>query len=369
MIEYCWINRQCRPPIQTRADFSRVVLTPEQKSQIVAPVQTVEFSRRRDNEEWHQAMAKSLLLSWKTYDYRKEALPSQEAEAVKRYYEGGRRVPPTPLRYDPTGRVTGGPAPTRNPKAGTKRFDVETDVSYRVLLLEDERQLIETRAKAKAEAETAAEAESAVIKDQVMSSKNLESVASKFQPEAVVNLIFPRLEAASQSLLGLTLAKIAENPLFASKVIRGIIALQNDIRAASSAVQPTSALNPIFAQLEAASQSLLDLVAANAAKSPLLVCSVIEGIAAFQNEIRASVVEAKGKENQEKAPGSSEIEPGNADKEQAVLSSESDSIEPDDILDRYAQLCLEEKELWKEAAAARDKGGAPGKDGQRQREK
>ncbi|RYP76704.1 hypothetical protein DL771_001626 [Monosporascus sp. 5C6A] len=315
MIEYCWINRQCRPPIQTRADFSQAVLTLQQKSQIVAPVQTVEFSRRREEEEWRHAMAKSVALPWKTYDYHQEGFPRQEAETARRYCEGG-RVPPRPLRYDPSGRVAGGPPPTRNPKAGTKRFNVETDVSYRVVLLEKERRQIEDKAKAEAEARAKAETEAAaaapvqstVVEAQVMSSIDPESEASEVQPKGVADAIFPRLEAAAQSLLDLVLTRSDENPRFSSKVIPGITALQDDIRAAAGADQPTSAMNPTFARLEAASQSLLELVVANAAKSQCIVCRAIEGILAFQNEIRALAVEAKGKEKEEKVPRSSEVE-------------------------------------------------------------
>ncbi|RYO98795.1 hypothetical protein DL764_007001 [Monosporascus ibericus] len=99
---------------------------------------TVEFSQRRDDEEWQRAMAKSMPLPWKTHDYRREGSPRQEAESAKRDYEGG-SVPPSPLRYDPTGRMAGGPPSTKNPKPGTKRFDVETDVSHRVVCLEEGR--------------------------------------------------------------------------------------------------------------------------------------------------------------------------------------------------------------------------------------
>ncbi|RYP86950.1 hypothetical protein DL769_000630 [Monosporascus sp. CRB-8-3] len=360
MIEYCWVNRQCRPPIQTRADFSRVVLTPEQKRQIVAPVQTVAFSRRRDEEEWRRAISKSLGLPWKTHDYRQEAHPRQEAESAKRYYEGG-RVPRTPLRYDPAGKVDGGPPPTKNPKEGTTGFNVETDVSYRVALLEKERQLIETRARAEAEARARAEAEAAaadaaeaeaevetkaggaVVEDQAMSSTDPKSAAREDQSEAVINHIFPLLEAASQSLLDPALAKIAENPLFASEVIKGITVLQGDIRAAAGRTQPASEVNPIFAQLEAASQSLLDLVAANAAEISRLASEVAQGVTALQNEIRTAVVEAKANETQKRTSGFSEIEAGKAEKEQAVASLGGDSDELSSVLDALREIGKEEK--------------------------
>ncbi|RYP23439.1 hypothetical protein DL765_001144 [Monosporascus sp. GIB2] len=161
------------------------------------------------------------------------------------------------------------------------------------------------RAEAEDEAELKAQAGKAVVNYQKEASKHHELPASqgqsktlmqpepaagRGQPQAVINPIFARLETASQSLLDLALAKIAENPLFASQVIRGITALHDDIRAVASQDHPTSAVNPILARLKAASQSLLDLVVANAAKSPRFVCDVIQGIAALQDEIQAAAL-------------------------------------------------------------------------------